>query len=522
MAAAQDLSSGLPGPENGGLTGTLLAARYRLIGLVKAGGMGAVYQAEDIKLGRRVAVKILSPQFTQQPDMVRRFFREAKAPSFAQHPNIVEYLDFDQIANGVAYLVMEYLQGDDLERVLKRRGPLSWPELAPLMLQSCRALSASHAAGIIHRDIKPSNFILLDRSFDEDPPLIKLIDFGIAKFTEGSRLHSHTEVTEHLMGSERFIAPEMYALVPANPRTDIYALGITMFRLLTGKYPEASGGYDMLPPSALRPDADIPPEADALILRAIHVNPYARFEAMAELEAEIAGYLRRPELRIDPGPPPIAPSGTTGPSPIVHEPSSATIVVRRSRIWQVVVFTAIAWLVTIVALFTSRQATPELLQDRPEAIAGVSQFAPPTDPSPAKMTTPPIAPQPTPTPTPHSTETEATSPPVIPSQLPTYPPEPEPQPAVNPKPDAPPLDMTHVDRELRKLDPAVSKCGLDGGLWRNMKLDVAVRIDRAGRASATVKNAGKNAYADCITRQFKRLKFGPSAAGGKTTIEYTI
>ncbi len=495
--------------ELGSLTGTILATRYRLIGLVKAGGMGAVYEAEDTKLGRRVAVKILSPEFTQQPDMVRRFFREAKAPSFAQHPNIVEYLDFDQISGGVAYLVMEYLQGDDLERVLKRRGPLSWPELAPLMLQSCRALSAAHAAGIIHRDIKPSNFILLDRNFEEDPPIIKLIDFGIAKFTEESRLHSHTEVTQHLMGSQRFIAPEMYARVAANPRTDIYALGVTMFRLLTGKYPEASGGYDMIPPSVLRPDADIPPQADELVLRATHVNPYARFETMVELENAIADYLRRPETRIDLGPPPISPSGTTGPSPVLREPSSATVALRRPRVWPYVLLTATLTILSAgsIALLVTR--SDDVVAQDPHAVAPAStpDPAPQPAPQPPAPTTPsaPIADEATP-----FDEIAAPNP-----AVPTAPAAPE-------QPEAPPLDMKLVDKQLARQAKAVTACGVEAGLFKGMKLRVSVSISPGGRTRAAVENAGNHDYVKCIRSKLERLDFGPNEAGGKTTHEYTI
>lgn len=497
----------------GGLTGTILALRYRLIRLVKEGGMGAVYEAEDTKLGRRVAVKVLSPQFTQQPDMVRRFFREAKAPSFAQHPNIVEYLDFDQIAGGVAYLVMEYLQGDDLERVLKRRGPLPWPELAQLMLQSCRALVASHAAGIIHRDIKPSNFILLDRTFDTDTPLIKLIDFGIAKFTEDSRLHSHTEVTQHLMGSQRFIAPEMYAMVPANPRTDIYALGVTMFRLLTGRYPEASGGYDMTPPSAVRPDAEIPPEADALILRAIHVNPYARFETMAEVEQEIAALLRRPAGSGEPAPVLLttvdaAGQRSTGPLPVIgaREPSSATVALRRPPVWPYVASTAV--LTAIVAgliVLLMLPPSPPPSESRPSANLIPSPAAhtpPPTIRSDDRVEAPPAAPQDS---TPPENEPTAASE-TIPSATPQSTPPPAATEALAP------LDKNVVHARMRTLASKISECGKASNMFGGMSLQVEVRVRPDGKTQATLKQSGVHrTLQTCVDRVIESQQFAPSA-----------
>lgn len=471
--------------------------------------MGAVYEAEDTKLGRRVAVKVLSPQFTQQPDMVRRFFREAKAPSFAQHPNIVEYLDFDQIVGGVAYLVMEYLQGDDLERVLKRRGPLPWPELAQLMLQSCRALVASHAAGIIHRDIKPSNFILIDRAFDNDKPVIKLIDFGIAKFTEDSRLHSHTEVTQHLMGSQRFIAPEMYAMVPANPRTDIYALGVTMFRLLTGRYPEASGGYDMIPPSAVCPNAEIPPEADALILRATHVNPYARFETMAEVEQELAALLRRPAPSGEPAPALLAAIDAatqrgTGPLPVIgaRESSSATVALRRPPVWPYVATTAVltAIVAALIVVFMSPPSSL-LSESRPSAepVASLTAATPqPVVRSDDRVEAPPAAPQASPPPDKEPTTESETTPPV------TLPPAAAKSLA--------PLEKSVVHARMRTLATRISECGKASSMFGGMSLQVEVRVRPDGKTQATLKQLGVHkALQSCVDRVIEPQEFPPSA-----------
>lgn len=512
-----------------GLTGTILALRYRLVRLVKAGGMGAVYEAEDTKLGRRVAVKVLSAQLADKPDIVRRFFREAKAPSFAQHPNIVSYLDFDQIADGPAYLVMEYLQGDDLERVLKRRGPLPWTELAPLMLQACRALAASHAAGIIHRDIKPSNFVLLDRSISSEPH-VKLIDFGIAKFTEDSRLHSETEVTRQLMGSDRFIAPEMYAWVPANPRTDIYALGVTIFRLLTGKYPE-SDGYELDPPSRLRPGMDVPPAADAIVMRAAHVNPYARFESVAELEAAIAATLRDPTQVVPDGPavaPPateeLSPSAAEGSDdpatarsiapgqPPPREPASVTVMQPSVRIWPYVVATAVlSASIAIGAFFVYlRSARPDYeaaamvpstrVESRPPAVAETVE-APSVAEVPPSVATPPT-----------TEPTEADSPDETPA----------PAPVADPEPSPPPLDKRAARALLAEQLAQVKRCARRDNLFPGMEIKVSVSIDAGGTPKVTVLRAGDTAHAQCIRQHFATLRFPTSARGGSLTHSYRL
>lgn len=525
------------------LTGTLLAGRYNLVRMVKSGGMGSVYEAEDIKLGSRVAVKVLSPEMAAKPDMVRRFFREAKAPSFAQHPNIVAYLDFDQIVDGPAYLVMEFLQGDDLERVLKRRGPLPWSELAPLMLQACRALSSAHDAGIIHRDIKPSNFVLLDHAVASEPH-VKLIDFGIAKFTENSRLHSHTEVTRQLMGSDRFIAPEMYAWVPANPRTDIYALGVTMFRLLTGKYPE-SEGYELDPPSLLCPESAIPPAADAIVLRATHVNPYARFETIAELAAAIAA-TQGPQAASTPTTDlptaPALPADIATPAPELatatlereptvpvpprtppaalrqHDPPSVTVVQPKPRLWPALLATAaVSSLLALAGFFLYLQTTtpdervpgpaiseqpdtrpqPGLVQDVPESPQGKAEtWLVRKDPS--GMTSSMKVPYDLPT-----TETVQNDTPAAPAPAP------------------PPLDLKAANALLLQQASAVRRCAQRDNLLKGMSVPVQVKIAADGTARVTLARLDGEAHAGCIRQHFKKnVQFPASERGG--TIKHTF
>ena len=179
--------------------GAVLGGRYRLGKHIGEGGMAAVYLAERVDDGIRVAVKVLRPELTVDPEVVRRFLQEARAASMIRHKNIVGILDFGFTDDGVAFLAMEHLEGDDLATVLEREGPMSWERLSPLLLDVCAALGAAHAQGIVHRDVKPENCFLL-RGPDGQPQ-IKVLDFGIAKDIGGSLPDRVQTATGMLCGS---------------------------------------------------------------------------------------------------------------------------------------------------------------------------------------------------------------------------------------------------------------------------------------------------------------------------------
>ncbi|HGG56287.1 MAG TPA: serine/threonine protein kinase, partial [Nannocystis exedens] len=245
--------------------GAMIAGRYRLGERIGEGGMAAVYLATRADDGLEVAVKVLRPEIAVDPEVVRRFLQEARAASLIRHPKIVGILDFGFTGEGVAFLVMERLVGDDLADVLERDGPFTWQRLAPLALDICAALGAAHGTGIVHRDVKPENCFLL--TGPDGHPQVKVLDFGIAKDVGGSLPDRPQTATGMLCGSPEYIAPEVIMGKVAEVGSDIYALGITLYELLTGSHPFAGAEFgEMLaahvqrpPPSFASRGIEVPP-----------------------------------------------------------------------------------------------------------------------------------------------------------------------------------------------------------------------------------------------------------------------
>src|SRR5512147_153107 len=161
------------------LEGRILGDRYRILSRLGQGGMGSVYLAEHVTLGKRMAVKVLRPEYSRDPELVHRFQHEARAASQIGQENIVEVFDFGHTPEGDAYFVMEALEGESLARILHRDGPMTVSRALPIFLQICRALGAAHQRGIVHRDLKPENVLVLRRTDGTD--FVKVLDFGIAK-----------------------------------------------------------------------------------------------------------------------------------------------------------------------------------------------------------------------------------------------------------------------------------------------------------------------------------------------------
>ncbi|MFT3713946.1 MAG: serine/threonine-protein kinase [Archangium sp.] len=216
-----------PRPSEGALAGTTLGS-YELIALLGSGGMGEVYRARHAKLGREVAVKVLRPEYASMPEVVQRFFQEAKVVNDINHPHIVQIVDFAEVPEGV-FCVMELLRGRSLSRVVSEEGPLPLARIRTLMEQACDALVAAHARGVVHRDIKPDNlFVTVDGDGREQ---IKVLDFGIAR-----RLTAEDSAKTRagmVMGTPSYMAPEQAAGRPVDARADVYAVGVVLYELLT-------------------------------------------------------------------------------------------------------------------------------------------------------------------------------------------------------------------------------------------------------------------------------------------------
>ncbi len=269
------------------LTGRLLDDRYRLDRVIARGGMATVYVATDTRLDRQVAVKVMHRALAEDPEFVARFAREARAAARVQAPEVVGVHDQGTDRDtGLAYLVMEHVQGINLRQLLLERGALTPARAVALIEPVLRALAAAHAAGLVHRDIKPENVLLADDG------RVKVADFGLARAIETSNL---TQTTGLLIGTVAYLSPEQVESGTADARSDVYATGILLWELLTGTPPYAgetplSVAYrhvheDVPPPSSAV--AGIPPSLDALVVRATRRDPQDRPADAGEFLAEL-------------------------------------------------------------------------------------------------------------------------------------------------------------------------------------------------------------------------------------------
>ena len=276
--------------------GTVLSERYRVLKRLGEGGMGTVYLAEHCTINKKLAIKVLSAEFSHKQDLVDRFLQEARAASMIQQENVVEITDFGSTPDGSVYFVMEYLKGEDLSDTVKRVGPLGWARVKPIMLQICGALQSAHDAGIIHRDMKPENCYRVKRSGTDD--FIKVLDFGIAKVTseEGDGGKGLTR-TGMIFGTPEYMSPEQAQGAKPDHRVDVYATGVIMYELLTGRVPFTADTFMGIltkhmfeapdAPSVIAPNADISPDVEAIILKAMQKDRELRFSSMSEMAAAI-------------------------------------------------------------------------------------------------------------------------------------------------------------------------------------------------------------------------------------------
>ena len=269
---------------------------YRIVSKIGQGGMGDVWIASHTLLGRRAAIKVLRPSLSASEEMVTRFFNEARAAAAIADPGIVQVFDFGYHTDGSAYIVLELLDGEPLDRRLARVGRLAVGDALRAMRQVASSLGAAHARQIIHRDLKPENIFLVRDPEVASGERAKILDFGIAKLSgDPFALETHTSA---LMGTPMFMSPEQCrGAARVDQRSDVYALGCVLFTLIVGRPPfEASGVGDMIakhltepPPRASSFVGSIPPEVDDLILCCMAKNPDQRFANGGALASAIAG-----------------------------------------------------------------------------------------------------------------------------------------------------------------------------------------------------------------------------------------
>lgn len=278
--------------------GQIIDNRYRILALMGEGGMGRVYRAEHVEIGRQVAMKILHPVYSRMPDLVERFRREARAATRIGHPHIVDVTDSGTTHKGSAYFVMELLEGEELADTIAREGALDTRRVLRVAIQICRALAAAHQAGIVHRDLKPENIFLITR--DGVPDFVKVLDFGVATGMDSGKLRTKRLTTPGTtMGTPEYMAPEQAAGQMANERCDIYALGSILYESLTGVAPYAGDNFmEILTKKAtvdpesidkLRPE--LPPRLAELVMRAMDRKPELRPASMDAFAAELEACL---------------------------------------------------------------------------------------------------------------------------------------------------------------------------------------------------------------------------------------
>ena len=253
---------------------------YRIAHLVGSGGMGRVYKGVNPSIRSRVAIKVLSHECSQRPDLIDRFFAEARAVNLIRHESIVNVLDLSKLADGRPYIVMEYLDGAPLGGVIAQRGRLPAGTLARLINEVLSALGAAHEKGVVHRDIKPDNiFVTLQGR-------AKILDFGIAKLTAEHRDAPDPTRAGSLLGTPHYMSPEQAQSRPVDARADLYAIGIILYEGTTGRKPFTGGsvyeilrGHIELPPVPPRQMApDLPPMLEQVILRALEKDPAHRWQ----------------------------------------------------------------------------------------------------------------------------------------------------------------------------------------------------------------------------------------------------
>lgn len=277
--------------------GQVLGERYELVDLLGHGGMGAVYKARHIQMDRFVAVKMLLADLNDDETILARFFREAKASGKINHPNVVQLIDFGQAPQGEAYIVIEFLDGQSLDQVIRTERQLDVFRAVNIFGQICDGVAKAHSKGIIHRDLKPSNVMLVTEEGIKD--FVKIVDFGLAKGLNLSEESQRLTQTGEVFGSPIYMSPEQCLGQSVDERSDVYSTGVLMYETLTGKVPIVGANVTETiarqmteipkPFSEVRPDLQINSRLEQVVLKALSKSPEQRQASMLELKEELLG-----------------------------------------------------------------------------------------------------------------------------------------------------------------------------------------------------------------------------------------
>ena len=284
--------------------GRTIAGSYVILDMVGVGGMGRVYRAEQRMLGRTVAIKVIHPHLLSDEQSVARFYTEARAASRLNHPNSVSIIDFGRTDDGILYLVMEFLQGKDLARLMREDGPLPVARICALVSAVLDALGEAHALGVVHRDLKPENVIIERLRAGGD--LVKVVDFGLAKLLSGAQTQPSITLPGLVCGTPDYMSPEQGRGEDVDERGDVYSAGVLLFELLTERLPFMADTptnvvlrhiQDPVPdPREVAPQRNLPESIVEVVMRALAKSPAARYQKAEEM----ADALRRVGLQLRP------------------------------------------------------------------------------------------------------------------------------------------------------------------------------------------------------------------------------
>jgi serine/threonine-protein kinase len=364
--------------------------RYRIIDQLGAGAMGKVYRAEQVSVGRPVAIKVLTRTVANDLDLVQRFRTEAAIISKLRHPNTLKLIDIGLLHDGRLYIVMELLEGEPLDKLIDREAPLEPVRAMRLLRQAADALDEAHQAGVVHRDIKPHNLFLERVGASE---VLKVLDFGIARFNNQPTVTASGQV----FGTPAYMSPEQVNGLKVDHRSDLYSLGVVAYQCLAGRPPfEADTPVVLMyrhavdpPPPLSSLGSDVPTSVEALVMKLLAKDPADRFPTAAALVAaidQVIAELSAPRMAV-----PIfqrAPEAQRPPAAVVPTAVATRSPAPAPRKAQRVVWAFALAVLGVVGLLAA------LLSRDPEPIAAVPIEAPPA--APMKVAPPPPAPMPPP------------------------------------------------------------------------------------------------------------------------------